>query len=288
MARSAPLSRPDSAPAPEFVKMHGLGNDFVVLDARRHPLAIDGARAAAIADRRTGVGCDQLIVLEPARDRRADAFMRIRNADGGEVEACGNAARCIAALLMDETGRAHATLETAAGLLVADRRGADIAVDLGPVKLDWREIPLARAMDTLHLDFARGALADPAAVNVGNPHVVFFVDDAEAVDLAALGPGIERDPLFPARINVEIVQRLSPTLLRMRVWERGAGITRACGTGAAASLVAAHRRGLVGRKATIVLDGGPLEIEWRKDGHAIMTGPVATSFAGRLDPSLLA
>jgi diaminopimelate epimerase len=189
---------------------------------------------------------------------------------------------------MDETGRAHATLETVAGLLEADRHGSDIAVDLGPVKLDWREIPLARAMDTLHLDFARGALEDPAAVNVGNPHIVFFVDDAEAIDLAALGPGIERDPLFPARVNVEIVQRLSPTLLRMRVWERGAGITRACGTGAAASLVAAHRRGLVGRKATIVLDGGPLEIEWREDGHAIMTGPVATSFAGRLDPSLLA
>jgi diaminopimelate epimerase len=288
MARAAPLSRPDPAAAPEFVKMHGLGNDFVVLDGRKHPLALDGARAAAIADRRTGVGCDQLIVLEPARDRRADAFMRIRNADGGEVEACGNAARCIASLLMDETGRAHATLETVAGLLKADRRGADIAVDLGPVKLDWRDIPLARAMDTLHLDFARGALRDPAAVNVGNPHVVFFVDDAEAIDLASLGPGIERDLLFPARINVEIVQRLSPTLLRMRVWERGAGITRACGTGAAASLVAAHRRGLVGRKATIVLDGGPLEIEWREDGHAIMTGPVATSFAGRLDPSLLA
>ncbi|HUC62967.1 MAG TPA: diaminopimelate epimerase [Alphaproteobacteria bacterium] len=289
MAKPAPMSRPDAAADPtlEFVKMHGLGNDFVVLDGRARPLALDARRAAAIADRRTGIGCDQLIVLEPAHDARADAFMRIRNADGGEVEACGNAARCIASRLMDETGRTRATIETVAGLLEAERRGADIAVDLGPVRLDWRDIPLARAMDTGDLDFARGPLAHPVAVNVGNPHAVFFVDDVDAIDLATLGPAIEHDPLFPERVNVEVVEALAPTRLRMRVWERGAGITRACGTGAAASLVAAHRRGLAGRKATVLLDGGPLEIEWRADNHVIMTGPVATSFAGRIDPALL-
>jgi diaminopimelate epimerase len=275
---------------PVFTKMHGLGNDFVVLDERTLPLALNAARARAIADRKTGVGCDQLITLEPPNDRRAEAFMRIRNADGGEVEACGNAARCIAAVLMRESGRDHAVIETVAGLLDATRQADGlVAVDMGPARLDWRAIPLARAMDTLHLDLALGPLADPVAVNVGNPHTIFFVADAEKVDLAALGPKLEHDPLFPERTNVEVVHQLPDGSLRMRVWERGVGITRACGTGACATLVAASRRGLVGRKATVVLDGGALTIEWREtDSHVIMTGPVATSFSGRLDPSLLA
>ncbi|HKO09362.1 MAG TPA: diaminopimelate epimerase, partial [Alphaproteobacteria bacterium] len=173
---------------PHFIKMHGLGNDFVVLDARMRPLALDAARARAIADRKTGVGCDQLIILEPAHDRRADAFMRIRNADGGEVEACGNAARCIATVLMKEAGRDHVVIETPVGLLAAERLPDGlIAVDMGPVRLDWREIPLARPMDTLHLELSIGPLSDPVAVNVGNPHVVFFVPDAEAVALEELG-----------------------------------------------------------------------------------------------------
>jgi diaminopimelate epimerase len=289
MAETATRIAPAPAEARAFVKMHGLGNDFVVLDARAAPLPLDPARASAIADRKTGVGCDQLITLEPAHDRRADAFMRIRNADGGEVEACGNAARCIAALLMRERGTDHVVIETVVGLLDAERRGSDlVAVDMGPVRLDWREIPLARAMDTLHLELTVGPLSDPVAVNVGNPHAVFFVPDAEAVDLETWGPKIEHHPLFPERINVEAVHRQADGSLRMRVWERGVGITRACGTGACAALVAAHRRGLTGRKATVVLDGGPLEIEWRADNHVVMTGPVATSFAGRLDPSLLA
>ena len=279
-----------TARPPAFVKMHGLGNDFVVLDARERPLPLDASRARAIADRKTGVGCDQLIVLEPAQDRRADAFMRIRNADGGEVEACGNAARCIAVLLMDELSREQVVIETPAGLLDAARRpGGLIAVDLGPVRLDWREIPLARAMDTLHLDFSLGPLSDPVAVNVGNPHLVFFVPDAEAIPLAELGPEIERHPLFPERINVEAATPRGDGSLRMRVWERGVGITRACGTGAAATLVAANRRGLAGRQASVILDGGPLMIEWReRDNHVVLTGGVATSFRGRLDPSLLA
>jgi diaminopimelate epimerase len=272
-----------------FVKMHGLGNDFVVLDARTAALELDGKQARAIADRKTGIGCDQLITLEPARDGRADAFMRIHNADGGEVEACGNAARCIATLLMKETGRDRVTIETVVGLLDAVWSGENlVSVDFGPARLGWREIPLAREMDTLHLDCSLGPLSDPVAVNIGNPHAVFFVPDAEKIDLESLGAALERHPLFPERVNVEVAHRTPDGRLRMRVWERGVGITRACGTGACATLVAASRRGLTGRKATVILDGGPLAIEWRADDHVIMTGPVATSFTGRLDPSLLA
>jgi diaminopimelate epimerase len=271
-----------------FVKMHGLGNDFVVIDARAQPLQLDAARARVIADRRTGVGCDQFILIEPARNGRADAALRIRNADGDEVEACGNGSRCVAQLLMREQGKSRIRLDTAAGIIVAEDAGRGrVAVDMGPARLDWREIPLAREMDTLHLDLALGSLRDPAAVNVGNPHAVFFVPDAEAIDLATLGPQLEHHPLFPERCNIEVATVLSRTRLRMRVWERGTGITRACGTGACATLVAAARRGLAERRAEVVLDGGPLEIEWQDDGHVRMTGPVATSFTGVLDESLL-
>lgn len=270
-----------------FIKMHGLGNDFVVIDARRQPLAMDDAQARAIADRKTGVGCDQFIVIEPPKNGTADAAMRIRNADGGEVEACGNASRCVAQLLMRERGTSRVAIDTPAGLIVAEDAGAGrVAVDMGLARLEWGEIPLARAMDTLHLDLALGPLRDPVGVNVGNPHAVFFVPDAEAIDLKTLGPQLEHHPLFPERCNIEAATVLSPTRLRMRVWERGVGITRACGTGACATLVAAARRGLTGRKAEVVLDGGPLEIEWLADGHVRMTGPVATSFSGVLDESL--
>jgi diaminopimelate epimerase len=265
-----------------FRKMHGLGNDFVVLDARERPIPITTERARALADRKFGIGCDQLISLEPSA--KADAFMRIHNADGAEVEACGNATRCIARLLMAEQGRDRVVVETVVGLL--DCRAApngQVAVDMGPARLDWRDIPLAKAMDTLHLDIA----GDPVGVNVGNPHAVHFVADAEAVDVAGLGPRIEHHPLFPERINVEFATVLSPERIRMRVWERGVGITRACGTGACATLVAAARRGLTGRKAVVVLDGGELTIEWREDGHVVMTGPVAESFRGEVDPDLL-
>ena len=270
-----------------FVKMHGLGNDFVVVDARLDGVSLGPEAARRIADRHTGVGCDQLIVIEPARARLADAFMRIVNADGGEVQACGNATRCVADLLMREKCVGHVVIETGAGLLDAEAAAeGQVSVDMGPVRLDWREIPLSKSADTLRLDIAVGALKEPAAVNVGNPHAVFFVADAEAIDLATLGPAIERHPMFPERTNVEAVQVLGPGRLRMRVWERGVGITRACGTGACASLVAASRRGLAGREAEVVLDGGTLRIEWSKDDHVIMTGPVATSFTGRLSAEL--
>ena len=267
-----------------FRKMHGLGNDFVVLDGRQNGIALSAEQARALADRHTGVGCDQVIVIEPARDKSADAFMRIHNADGGEVMACGNASRCIASLLMAETGKQEIVLETGAGLLNAKAaNGGNVTVDMGPAKLEWNEIPLAEETDTLHLSFSRGDLKDPVAVNVGNPHAVFFVDDAEAIDLETVGPEIEHHPFFPERTNVEAAQVISPDKIRLRVWERGAGITQACGTGACATLVAAHRRGLTGRKASIMLDGGTLEIEWLENNHVMMTGPVATSFTGTVD-----
>ena len=272
-----------------FTKMHGLGNDFVVLDARARPLALSDAQVRAIADRRTGVGCDQLLIVEPPRNGAADAFLRIHNADGGEVAACGNGTRCVAAMIMAEKGTQRALIETEAGILEARAGAADeVSVDMGPASLEWRDIPLARDADTLHVGIEAGPLVDPVAVGIGNPHAVFFVDDAEAVPLDALGPEIERHPLFPERTNVEAAQVLSPRRLRLRVWERGVGITRACGSGACAALVAAHARGLTERAADVDLDGGTLKIEWRDDGHVIMTGPAAVSFAGTLSGSVLA
>jgi diaminopimelate epimerase len=271
-----------------FTKMHGLGNDFVVLDGRGAPLALDPAQARAIADRRTGVGCDQLITILPPRMDGADAFMLILNADGDEVEACGNGARCVASILMGEAGAECTVIETVVGLLPTERgsNGA-IAVDMGEARLGWREIPLAAAADTLALDVTVGPLSAPCAVNMGNPHAVFFVDDVEAVDLETHGPAVEHHPMFPERTNVEVIEALSATRLRMRVWERGVGITRACGSGACAALVAAHRRGITGRQAEVVLDGGSLEIAWLENGHVRMAGPAAVSFTGALDPALL-
>jgi len=271
-----------------FTKMHGLGNDFVVVDARGRKLALAEKAVRAIADRHKGVGCDQLLVLEKAKTRGADVFMRIRNADGGEAEACGNGTRCIAALVMREKGKDSIIVETVAGLLEAHAAGKHrVGVDMGLPRLAWREIPLARDCDTLNVPLTLGPLVVPVCTSMGNPHATFFVDDAEAIDLAALGPRLEHDPIFPERANIGVVQVLSPQRLRFRVWERGAGITIACGSGACAALVAAARRGLTGRKAEVVLDGGALEIEWRADGHVLMTGPVAVSFHGTLDPSLL-
>jgi diaminopimelate epimerase len=272
-----------------FIKMHGLGNDFVVLDLRRDGPAIDAAAARALADRRRGVGCDQVVLIERPPRADAAAFMRIRNADGGEAEACGNAARCVAALLMDESGSRDITLDTAAGLIAAHRDGpGQITVDMGAPRLEWHDVPLARAADTLHVPLAAGPLADAVCTGMGNPHATFFVADADAVDLAALGPGLERDAIFPERANIGVAQVLGRDRIRLRVWERGAGITPACGTGACAALVAAHRRGLAGRRAEVHADGGMLIITWRDDGHVMMTGPAAVSFRGTLEPALLA
>jgi len=276
-----------------FLKMHGLGNDFVVLDARAAAPDLPPERLRRIADRRRGVGCDQVIVIAPP-DRNAggaeDALMRIFNADGSEAQACGNAARCVAFLLMRESGRDGCLLRTRRGLLSAWREpgGGDgaITVDMGAALLDWRDIPLSRAVDTLELplepDAAEG-LPAPAAVGMGNPHCVFIVPDAEAAPLERLGPRMEHHPLFPERTNVEFISPLPGGGLRLRVWERGAGVTPACGSGACAALVAAVRRGVSPRRAEVVLDGGALLIHWREaDGHVLMTGPVAEAFRGWL------
>jgi diaminopimelate epimerase len=272
-----------------FRKMHGLGNDFVVLDRRRHSVAIDARAARALADRRTGIGCDQVILVEPPHDPAAQLFMRILNADGSEAEACGNASRCIARLVAEETGDRRVIIETVAGLLATELLpDHSVAVDMGPARTGWRDIPLTREMDTDRVDLALGPLAAPVCTNIGNPHATFFIVDAEAVDLAALGPLLEHDPLFPERANIGVATVLDHDRIRLRVWERGVGITRACGTGACAALVAGHRRGLTGRRATVALDGGTLDIRWREDGHVIMTGPAALAFEGSFDAALLA
>ncbi len=273
-----------------FTKMHGLGNDFVVLDGRARPVSLAAGDVRRIADRRRGVGCDQLVTIEPSD--RAAAFMRVHNADGGEVPACGNAARCVANTLMDELGADAVALDTAAGVLEASRDGSGlVTVDQGPARTGWRDIPLARETDTLHMDLSAGgravpALDDAVGVNVGNPHAVFFVDDADAVDLASAGPGLERHALFPERANISIAQVRARDSIRVRVWERGVGITSACGTAACAVAVAGVRRGLTNRSVRIRLDGGVLRVRWREDGHVLMTGPVATSFSGVLDDAL--
>jgi len=270
--------------------MHGLGNDFVVVDARSRDLALSDAQARRIADRREGVGCDQIVIIEPPRTPDAAAFMGIRNADGGVVEACGNATRCVARLLMDETGAEAVTLDTLAGPVTATRAaGGAVRVNMGPARKTWETIPLAEPRDTLSLDLGEAPFTDAVAVSMGNPHVVAFVDDADAVSLETVGPRIEHHALFPNRVNAEVVSVTPDGALRMRVWERGAGMTRACGTGACAVMVAAVRRGVVpGQPTRVVLDGGDLEIDWAGgDAPVWMTGPVAFAFTGLLDPSLL-
>ena len=276
-----------------FLKMHGLGNDFVVIDARETRVALDPASLRALADRRRGVGCDQVITVERA-EGIGDAKVRFWNADGTESGACGNGTRCVAALLMSERGAHTVSLETEGGLLGCAVAGEGlVVVDMGRPRLDWKDIPLAERMDTRRLDVKIGPidapiLFAPAAVSMGNPHCVFFVDNVAAYDLEKLGPLVENYPLFPERTNVGFAEVRGPNSIRLRVWERGAGITQACGTGACAALVAAARRGLTQRKADIELDGGVLAIDWREsDDHVLMTGPVAAVFAGEIDPAAL-
>ena len=266
-----------------FRKMHGAGNDFVILDARQAelpPITPQGARW--LADRNFGVGAEQIIRLEPTQE--ADVFMRILNPDGSEAGACGNATRCVARIIFDETGRDHAVVQTISGLLeVRATTDGLIEADMGPARLGWAEVPLARAMDTLHLPLA----GDPAACSMGNPHATFFVPNLAAVDVAGRGPVLERDPLFPDRANIGFAQILGPEEIRLVMWERGAGMTMACGSGACATLVNAHRRGLTGRRARVHLPGGTLTITWRADGHVLMEGPTALSFLGELDGTRL-
>ncbi len=266
-----------------FRKMHGAGNDFMVLDARTASLPLSAARIRALGDRRTGIGWDQLIVLEPPQTNDADVFMRIFNPDGSSAGACGNATRCVAAVLGEEGSAQAFTVQTISGLLPAQLLGdGRVCVDMGPPGLDWRCIPLAHACDTLHLDLP----GDPAAVSMGNPHATLFVADIDAVDPCAMGADLEKNPLFPDRANIGFAQVLNPKRLRLRVWERGAGLTLACGSGACAALVNAVRRGLADRAAELILDGGTLHIAWREsDSHVLMTGPTALAFQGDVDLS---
>ena len=259
-----------------FHKMHGLGNDFVVLDARASEIALDAARARALADRHTGIGCDQVILIGPGDD--SDVTMRIWNADGSEVDACGNATRCVPVLV----GR-DVTVRTAAGLLHATLAGDGATVDMGLPRVDWQAIPLAYAMDTAALPVGWGPLSGPAAVNVGNPHVVFFVDDIAAVPLETLGPEIENDPLFPERINVNIATIATRGHAAMRTWERGAGLTRACGTGACATFAAGRRLGRFDAEVRLDLPGGTLRLAESADGHILMGGPATYVFTGEAE-----
>lgn len=264
-----------------FLKMHGLGNDFVVLDSRPNGERTTPSLARGLGDRHRGVGFDQLAEILPAPDGIALNFW---NADGTRAEACGNATRCVAALVLDETGAQALSIQTARGALSA-RRSDDgmVSVNMGMPQIRWQDIPLALACDSLHLPLD----GDPVGVGMGNPHCVFMVEDAEAVDVATWGARVEHDPLFPKATNVEFVSQLGPDHLRMRVWERGTGITLACGSGACAAAVAAHRRGLTGKCVSIELDGGTLVLDWRDDG-VWMTGPTAQVFEGTLSPDFLA
>ncbi|WP_332888547.1 diaminopimelate epimerase [Acidimangrovimonas sediminis] len=263
------------------MKMHGAGNDFVVIDQRGLGDIVSPSLAQALGDRHRGVGFDQLCTID--HDPGADAKLVFWNSDGTIAGACGNATRCVARHLMTETGRDRLTLRTERGLLIAEDAGDGLTrVNMGPPQLDWAEVPLAHEVDTLHLPMA----GDPAAVGMGNPHCVFFVDNAEAVDLPARGRAAEHDPLFPQRTNVEFVSSLGPDRLRMRVWERGTGITLACGSGICATAVAAARRGLTGREVTVEVDGGTLSVHWREDG-VWLTGPTAHVFDGVLSPAFL-
>ncbi len=273
------MTRMDTPQGLAFIKMHGAGNDFVVIDSRGRGAVTTPALARALGDRNRGVGFDQLAEIRDAEG--ADIALDFWNSDGSRAGACGNATRCVADLAMQGPSL---TIRTERGILRAERLAdGRINVNMGPPQLHWQEVPLAQETDLLHLPLP----GDPAAVGMGNPHCVFFVPDAEAVDLPALGPQLEHDPLFPQRTNVEFASLTGPDHLRMRVWERGAGITLACGSGACATAVAAHLRGLTGRRVSLDLDGGRLEVDWREDG-VWLTGPVARVFDGWLSPTFLA
>lgn len=281
----------------DFIKMHGLGNDFVVIDARARAVPLDPALLRAVADRRFGIGFDQLIRIEPAKRAGSAAFMRIYNADGSEVDACGNATRCIGWLLMSETASTQVTVDTNAGRLVCSRAGARrITVDIGAPIFEWQQIPLACEMDSRQLHFnpplpdIPGLVGPAVAANIGNPHCIFFVSDVTAIPVSEIGPLVEHHPLFPARVNVSFAEISAPDRIRLRVWERGVGITRACGTAACAVVAAAAQPGVAraNRQAHVVLDGGTLEIDWRnEDNHIYMTGDTAMSFRGRFAPEAL-
>ena len=267
-----------------FIKMHGLRNHFVITDARTEPYRPDEQEIVRICDPQTGAGGDQLIVIEQARNSCADVFMRILNVDGREAEACGNATRCVAWLLMEEQKTDEVIVETLAGPLECKRTGSmQVSCEMGRVSMAWRDIPLAEERDTCHLDISFGPLSDGVALAIGNPHVVFFVDDLDAVDIEAIAPQIQQHPLFPNQVNVGVAQMTSEDGMRLTVYERGAGLTTACGSGACVAAYAAHARGLTDRnKMTIEMPAGAVGIEITDAAMAIMSGPVAYCYSGYL------
>ena len=284
-----------TARAIPFRKMNGLGNEFIVFDGRRAPVRLPQEAISALGAP-GAMGFDQMITIEPAQRTGGDAFMRIHNRDGGEIDACGNATRCVGWLLMGETGRPTATIETNAGVLRAYDSGQPelVTVDMGEPRFRWDQIPLAEEFrDTRAIELQIGpidnpVLHSPSAVSMGNPHAIFWVDDVDAHDLGRFGPMLEHHPIFPERANISLAQVTSPTAIKLRTWERGVGLTRACGTAACAAAVAAMRKKLTERRVSVTLPGGSLAIEWRDDGHVWMTGPVETEFEGTLDPETLA
>ena len=261
-----------------FVKMDGLGNDFVIIDARKQPVNLTEQEVTKLGDRHKGVGFDQLFILH--NSQTCDVKMDIYNSDGSTSAACGNGTRCVASIIFKETAKAEITLEAPDGKVLKGFNTNPVTVNMGRPALNWQDIPLAKECDTLNMPVLLEGLPSPVCVSMGNPHTVFFVDNVDDLDIAALGPKIEHHPLFPKRTNVEFAQIISPSKIRMRVWERGAGITLACGSGSCATIVAAVRRGLTGRKAEVVLDGGSLFVEWTKEDEVLMQGAVNTAFSG--------
>ena len=269
-----------------FVKMHGLGNDFVLIDNRNSQLIVDKEKVQLICNRHSGVGCDQLLIID--RSDEADVYMKIFNPNGKEAEACGNGARCAASYVMEGGTHKEIRIKTISGIIIAVRQpSGEITIDMGKAKLDWQAIPLSLNCDTLYVPVSLDPLSTPVCVNIGNPHAIFFVNDVNSVDLELLGPQLENHEIFPEQINVEIVSVITESKIRMRVWERGVGITLACGSGACAAVVGAYRRKLVKREVTVELDGGTLDIKFLENGHVTMTGPTVTSFTGLLNESFL-
>ena len=269
-----------------FTKMHGLGNDFALFDGRAHPLRLEAATITRLADRRRGIGFDQLVLVETSAV--ADARLRFFNADGSESGACGNGTRCAARWLAARSGQTRLRLEVGGAILAAEVHGdGTVTVDMPPPRFDWQAVPLAEARDTLRLEGLAPGLPAGAAVSMGNPHLVFFLADLAEIDAARVGAQLERHPLFPERVNVGFAQVLTPERMRLRVFERGVGLTPACGSGACAAMVTARRRGLVGERVRIILDGGELEIAWPDAGPVRMRGPAVTVYEGRLHPDVL-
>ena len=271
-----------------FIKMHGLKNDFVIIDGREKKIHLSKNQIKKIANRKIGLGCDQIIILEKPKNKKTFGFIKIFNSDGSETKACGNASRCVAFLLMKELKTKKTIIQTKAGLLNAFlKKNKEVSVDIGKAYFKWNQIPLKRKMNTNKLNFKINNFVNPFAVNVGNPHVVFFIKDLKKINLKKIGPKIERHALFPERINVNFAEILSNNKISLKVWERGVGVTKACGTGASATTVAAIKKKLInGRICYIQMDGGKLKIEYKKNGHIIMTGPVKMIKKGNLNKFL--